>query len=204
MTCLSPPVTFLAPTAAPGENRYPGSQGASHMNLPTIPPVVRLPYAPNAGRRNAQKQATGFVVKHDGRAYLVSNGHVFSGRHPFTGASDHTPDTVSFSYWRTERDTSLLVPDQRAPLHAQHEPLWLEHPTYGRRVDVAALPLDGFENVPLATYDPWLPRRAELGVGDDVTVVRFPFGVNIAAFAISTEHQSRANSTSTTTASRHT
>jgi hypothetical protein len=128
------------------------------------------------------KQATGFVVKNAGRAYLVSNGHVFSGRNPFTGASDHTPDSVTFKYWRTENPIELS--EHREPLLAESEPLWLEHPTHGRKVDVAALPLVGFGDVPLAFYDPWIPRRVELGVGDDVTVVGFPFGVNTSALAI--------------------
>jgi hypothetical protein len=129
------------------------------------------------------KQATGFIVKRAGRAYLVSNGHVFSGRNPLTGASDHTPDSVAFRYWRTEGQTSLLL-EHRASLQAQSAPLWLEHPAHGRKVDVAALPLAGFENISVATYDPWLPRQVEIGVGDDVTVIGFPFGVNIVALGI--------------------
>ena len=36
----------------------------------------------------------------------------------------------------------------------------------------------------MATYDPWLPRHVDLGVGDDVTVVGFPFGVKVIALAI--------------------
>jgi len=128
-------------------------------------------------------QATGFVVKRAGRAYLVSNGHVFSGRNPYTRASNGTPDRVSFKYWRTSGGTSLLV-DHSEVLLAEEQPLWFEHPTHGSEVDVAALPLVGFEDVPLATYDPWLPRKVDLGVGDDVTVVGFPFGVNVVALAI--------------------
>jgi hypothetical protein len=53
-----------------------------------------------------------------------------------------------------------------------------------RGVDVGALPLDDCADVPIATYDPWIPRHVELGVGDDVTVVGFPFGVNTNFLAI--------------------
>ena len=46
------------------------------------------------------------------------------------------------------------------------------------------LPLTNFAADRVAIYDPWLPRYVDLGVGDDVTVVGFPFGVNVNALGI--------------------
>lgn len=128
------------------------------------------------------RQATGFVIKRDGKAYLVSNGHVFSGRHPWTRETDHCPDAVRFKYWCPGQNPILA--DYRAVLHANGNPKWLEHPVHGARVDVAALPLDDFDAIPIETYDPWRPMHFELGVGDDVTIVGFPFGVNTSSLAI--------------------
>jgi len=66
------------------------------IEITAAPSVVRLADAQDAGRRERVGQATDFVVKHTGRAYPVSNGHVFSGRDPFTRASRHTPTVPIF------------------------------------------------------------------------------------------------------------
>jgi S1-C subfamily serine protease len=84
--------------------------------------------------------ATGFVVANGARRYLITNGHVVSGKNPATG--------------------KLILPASPTALRIQHhgsvlgrwspqtEPLfnpdgsrrWLEHPA-GRSIDVIALPL---------------------------------------------------------------
>jgi hypothetical protein len=133
-------------------------------------------------RGKPARKATGFVVRHDERAYLISNGHVFSGKDPITGKSDHCPDALTFRYWKIG-DTSALA-DHREPLQHDAQPVWLEHPILGSRADVAALPLHDFAADRIGVYDPWLPRFVDVGVGDDVTVVGFPFGVNINSLAI--------------------
>jgi hypothetical protein len=126
--------------------------------------------------------ATGFVVRRGDRAYLVSNGHVFSGRDPISKTSTHCPDTVRFKYWRVGAAPSLE--EHTEPLQHDAQPLWLEHPSLGARADVAALPLTNFAVEQVATHDPWLPRYVEVGIGDDVTVVGFPFAVNVNHLAI--------------------
>lgn len=82
---------------------------------------------------------TGFVVRRGDRAYLVSNGHVFSGRDPISKTSTHCPDTVRFKYWRVGAAPSLE--EHSEPLQRDAQPRWLEHPSLGARADVAALPL---------------------------------------------------------------
>jgi hypothetical protein len=135
---------------------------------------------------NPFSTATGFVVVHDDRPYLVTNWHVLSGRNPETGAymSSHgvMPDTVLVRY--------LLVQDPAEPgvlrwqdfgqrvVDENERPLWLEHPTYGRKVDVVALPLTVPDDVQLLPYglDEESPRL-RAGVSDWVNIIGFPFGV---------------------------
>jgi hypothetical protein len=130
----------------------------------------------------AAKQATGFVVVRDGRSYLISNGHVFSGRNPLTKLSDHCPDAVRFKYWRSGEESSLV--EHREILQKNNEPCWFEHPVHGAKVDVAALPINGINLGSIAIHDPWRPPYVQIGVGDDVTIVGFPFGVNTESLAI--------------------
>jgi Trypsin-like peptidase domain len=153
-------------------------------------PKIITPYRPSYTSLLLQTEtkgvlassASGFVVARGGRAFLVSNWHVFSGKNPLTGSSTHCPDTVRFKYWH-EGATAKLV-EHCAPLLRDGEPLWLEHPEHGQKVDVAALPLAEFDPGNVSTYDPWRSRYVDIGVGDDVAVIGFPFGVNIDSLAV--------------------
>jgi hypothetical protein len=128
------------------------------------------------------KVATGFVIQRDSRAYLISNGHVFSGRNPRTLTSTHCPDAVRFKFWHLGTEPKLV--DVHEPLLLDSQPLWLEHPILGDKADVVALPLTAANADQIPSYDPWRPRYVEIGVGDDVTVVGFPFGANVERLAI--------------------
>lgn len=124
--------------------------------------------------------ATGFVVEHDGRPYLITNWHVAAGRNPRTGASMHP---------------SGGLPDELAVLHnvagqlgswqARIEPLrdrqgvprWLEHPTHGRSVDVVALPLTNLDGIDLYPHDLGAGADYKIGVATGLSIVGFPFGL---------------------------
>lgn len=83
--------------------------------------------------------ATGFLWKHESEYYLVSNAHVFSGRHPETNELLYksTPDRVLVMHnmhrlgsWKTE------IYDLYS---RSKKPKWAGHPKFGQRVDVAVL-----------------------------------------------------------------
>ncbi len=99
--------------------------------------------------------ATGFFYQYNERSFLITNYHVVAGINPNTGTILHSggavPDTITLGVaskennaagtamvrWRW-RQLSLYSGDNR-------EPIWTEHPTYGRRFDVVAIPLAGLE-----------------------------------------------------------
>lgn len=126
---------------------------------------------------------TGFVVVHEERPYLITNFHVAAGRDPRTGQPRHSSGAVP----ETLRVVHLLPPKpDRLEWEGRDEPvltptgeaLWLEHPTFGRQVDVVALPLTNVEGVDLHPYDlsGTAPAMA-FGPATDVNVVGFPFGM---------------------------
>lgn len=124
---------------------------------------------------------TGFCVEFSDKVFLITNRHNLSGRRPDTNEIVHptlaTPDAVTIAHpaagrlgtWVTRRER--LLDDNGAPL-------WLEHPTYGRRVDVVALELSQLEGVQIYAHDPWADGPDLLnGVSVDVSVIGFPFGL---------------------------
>jgi hypothetical protein len=57
-------------------------------------------------------------------------------------------------------------------------PLWLEHPVHGRRVDVVALPITDTRGIQLYPYDPSNPGPSIVyGPSDPLSIIGFPFGI---------------------------
>lgn len=126
---------------------------------------------------------TGFVVTHDSRPYLITNYHVAAGRDPRTGQPRHSsaavPDTLRIVHLLPAKPDRLEWEgrDERV-LSESGDALWLEHPTFRRRVDVVALPLENVSGIDLHPYDlsGSAPAMA-FGPATDVNVVGFPFGM---------------------------
>jgi hypothetical protein len=125
--------------------------------------------------------ATGFVVE-DGRGtYLITNWHVVAGRHSTTGANLHPsgawPDAVDIVHnVKGKLGVWHKVPE---PLRdSGRQPLWYEHPTHGRKVDVVALPLTNLTDVDLHPHDAsGGTHNFALGVSRGLSIIGFPFGM---------------------------
>ena len=105
--------------------------------------------------------ATGFFYQHNGRSFLITNFHVVSGTNPNTGAILHSggaiPDSITLGVASKERNTAgaegVRWRWRQLALYTTinaHEPIWTEHPTYGRRFDVIAIPLAGLEETSIS------------------------------------------------------
>lgn len=136
---------------------------------------------------NQLSTATGFVVAHEGRHYLVTNWHVFAGRHPDTleplSRTAGIPDEVRIAH-EVENATSTMWQFVREPLvDAAGAQRWIAHPR-GQEVDVAVLELRSCAppiilhplNLALADFDmrtyPSMP----------VSIVGFPLGLRATVF----------------------
>lgn len=135
---------------------------------------------------NLLSTATGIIVEHKSKYFLVTNWHVLSGRNPENGQplsqTAGIPDEVRIAHhlkaelgtWRFTGE-SLLTPDG--------SPRWISHPR-GPEVDVAALQLQEIKpdtqlypfDLGLADVD-LLPQPAM-----PVSVIGFPFGLRPNAF----------------------
>ena len=97
-------------------------------------------------------QATGFLVEHHHCLYLVTNGHVLSGRARLDGrnlyCSGAWPDEIEVTHLRLRDPIEWAT--RKWPVRDIYGPLWLSHPQYGRLVDVGVLPLGSVDVIPHA------------------------------------------------------
>ena len=130
--------------------------------------------------------ATGFLVERGGGFYLITNWHVLTGINPITrellDRGGRRPDAVRIVHLSAGDGYELV--DRVELLIEDGSPRWLEHPDHGQRVDVVALPLTSLAGVRASPYDPWRPPYVRFGVGDEVTIVDFPFGISSAGLAV--------------------
>lgn len=121
--------------------------------------------------------ATGFISKVHGRPYLISNWHVFAGRHALTGQplAEHggCPDRLDFLCHRMITDDASMPEKHTAILVSGGSNLWLEHPVHGQAVDVAAIPIDiPQDGVTVDDVEHIPDMRIE--VGQDVFILGYP------------------------------
>ncbi|WP_431304089.1 trypsin-like peptidase domain-containing protein [Sediminicoccus sp. BL-A-41-H5] len=148
--------------------------------------------------------ATGFFWHAADGFYLISNWHVFSGRHtktfqPLDKSHSTIPDEIFYPRFISNADPTQIEwysisVNTLSPSHAN----WLEHPVFGSDVDIGAIKIadrrDFFGNSGLKTviweaggvrgtlskelisgFQYFGPRRE---MGDDLFVIGFPFGMN--------------------------
>jgi Trypsin-like peptidase domain len=124
--------------------------------------------------------ATAFVVAHDGGTFLITNWHVLAGRRPDNGTplakSGAIPDELEIMHTTPVMGHWEI---RYQPLYDESgDPLWLEHPRFGRRVDAVALPIAPSAGIELRAYT--LRRAADLllamSPSEPVSIVGFPFG----------------------------
>ena len=147
------------------------------MSGPIARPSVASLYLVPIANGQALSTATGFIVERDGTPFLITNYHVLAGRAP-NGANMHSsgawPDNIVILHnisgklgeWRGESE----------PVRDEGGPLWFQHPTYGRRVDVVALPLTETTGYELYPHTLVGGPDVAIGVAQQVSIVGFPFG----------------------------
>ena len=154
--------------------------------------------------------ATGFLARWDGEFWIITNWHVLSGRNAETQAimssTGATPDRVTVRFHSPAglgNFTEVEIP----LLDSEGRPLWLEHPSVGHQVDVAALrvpqgtdgisqitttdgstttvrPTISFHAIDLANTD---PAGIFISIGERLSVIGFPIGEDVQGFPIWTQ-----------------
>jgi trypsin-like peptidase len=133
--------------------------------------------------------ATGFIVtRPDDSPLLITNWHVVTGRRPGTSqplsASGEVPTSLRIQHNVHEKLGHWLVKTERL-YDESGQPLWLEHPEHGSRVDVVGLPLTDLKGAACYPYSylgpsghgaAELPVPMKWGPSDFVNIIGFPFG----------------------------
>jgi hypothetical protein len=130
---------------------------------------------------------TGFLWQRGDTLYLITNWHCVTGWHPIEGRSlDNTgfePElaVVSIAIADTSGKEAERLPDAKVSvaLRDGDRPTWLEHPKFGRHVDVVAIGLDFRDKVeggrllgkPINAYD---YKDLDFQVGDEAFVIGYP------------------------------
>jgi hypothetical protein len=130
--------------------------------------------------------ATGFVVEHRQRYFLVTNWHVLSGRHPDTDAplskTAALPDEVRIAHHLKNQLGTWRFHGERLN-NPDGSPRWISHPL-GRAVDVAVLELQNLQ--PDTQIYPFPLVSANVDIAPQpatpVSVIGFPLGLRANAF----------------------
>jgi len=125
---------------------------------------------------------TGIVCDAPAGHVLISNWHNFSGRNNQTGQCLSTtlaePDLVR-CYLRSVANPAECIPVDFALLDGDGAPKWIEHPVFGSRVDVAALPISCPSTAQVFPVSWRNPIPLAQRVGFPAKVVGYPFGFRI-------------------------
>lgn len=133
--------------------------------------------------------ATGFIVlRPSSEPILITNWHVVAGRHTQTRRPLHSsaavPDVLKIAHNVAGSIGTWIIKTEQLYDEAG-EPLWLEHPEYGSRVDVVGLPLTKLDDIECYPYSYSGPSGHDVlklrtplkwGPSDFVNVIGFPFG----------------------------
>ncbi|MBT9098722.1 trypsin-like peptidase domain-containing protein [Methylovulum psychrotolerans] len=130
--------------------------------------------------------ATGFVYEYLNRYYLVSNWHVFSGKHAITLKSLHTqaalPEKIRIHFPIEGKIGTTKTINCPLKHESNDSYFWLEHPEKNK-IDVAALPIDW--QTEYATYPINHVNEARgirdfpegFYVGQEVFILGYPRGI---------------------------
>lgn len=122
---------------------------------------------------------TAFVCNSKKGPALVTNWHNVSGRHPQTkkplSPTGAVPDAVRIVQNRAGKLGEWLIKSET--LLANGKPRWVEHPKFGDKVDVVALPLTDLVDVELYPYDTAGGPAIAINPAEAISVVGFPFGI---------------------------
>lgn len=120
--------------------------------------------------------ASGFFYEDDNKYYFVTNRHVVYDDNP---KEVHFPEEIRLFLHTDEKDltkNNMFT----IPLYDQEVPKWLEHPDYGKEIDVVALPINKDEITSKYYIKPFnkshLNPYRYLSLGEDLLVVGFPEG----------------------------
>ncbi|WP_158943916.1 serine protease [Granulicella sp. S190] len=174
-------VFCVAATAQQATDKVPPSP-ATTQPVPTThidPLSVQSLLVQIYSRGESLGSGTGFVVKKNEKAYLVTNWHVVSARRPDTGAAmdpqGRYPDEIQILQ-NVKGHLGTWTYKSEKLVNEKNEALWIEHPL-GKAVDVVFVPLSNLSDVDLYPVNLELRKiPIRLAPAGNVSIIGFPFG----------------------------
>jgi hypothetical protein len=132
------------------------------------------------GKLVVAQTATGFIYRKSGSTFLITNWHVVTGRNPDNPLHmliNAHESPVRLTFYMPKMDNNKWFLPGRVPLYDNGRPEWIEinDDTCGR-VDLVAIKIDFPSDCYVVAVQDFAEVEGELGVGDNVVVVGFPFG----------------------------
>lgn len=131
----------------------------------------------------AVSTASGAFFSHGPKLYLITNWHNLSGLNPLTG--NYLTDAASVPssvrvVGRRMATESINVPHEfELQLALPDGPLWFEHPSFGRAVDVAACEIPAESAIGLVPCNrQTVTFSVALASGDELFVLGYPIGIS--------------------------
>ncbi len=130
----------------------------------------------------ALSTGSAFFWRSGTQTYLVTNWHNVTGVNPSTGqnlsATGGRPDRIIARCFGIEGPGVRV--DLRIALFADVDggPRWFEHPKHRRLVDVVIIPMDEYPEVNFHPINEATSAPLRMGVGQDVYILGFPFGMD--------------------------
>ncbi len=129
---------------------------------------------------------TCFFVERSGDFYLITNWHNVTGKNPITkeflSYSAVAPDTLRVKIYKNQ-EILELVDFEINLFDSDNKKVWLEHPVHFEQVDVIAIkvsiPGDKLIISPETFIEPF-NENTKTSVKDDVFILGYPFGLNVA------------------------
>lgn len=132
---------------------------------------------------NLISKASGFQI-HNGHKYLITNWHVVTGRNFITNECLNSncaiPDKIIVTYKKyIESDKYEWTKSEILLYDSDGNPTWYEHPKYGHKIDVIAIPLEMYPHYQHYKESFNLNTNYNLNVTEPVYVVGFPLGYTV-------------------------
>ena len=130
---------------------------------------------------------TGFFLELAGEWFLITNWHIFSGRHAFSkeplGEDARFPEYINVKFAAYLSGTSsFTTAAHRVEIYDGGEPRWFEHPRLGSDCDVIALPLNRPQGCPEYMHNAAnliSSTRVPVEPGITVFIIGFPRAISI-------------------------
>lgn len=130
---------------------------------------------------------TAFVVSSSSGYFLITNRHNVTGRNNETNDPlsplGALPNRIEIYHNRLNVKGSHIIKYEDLFLEDGETPRWIEHPTLGSQVDFVALPLTDLNEVQVYPYYLDMDDNIIIGITDSVSVVGFPFGIQVGSNA---------------------